>query len=80
MRLLAALLAIVTSSLMFGTYVGMNTLSLVNERAATGYLLGCGLGIQKSKGYSTPLSPAEIAYCLTASLLFKDILDKNSDK
>lgn len=75
MRLIAYLLLLITISLMFGTYIGNETLKINVNRLERAYILGCGVGVQTKKQYDSPLTYKEILTCIKAGALFKDVLN-----
>ncbi len=80
MKYIITILLSITTSLIFGTYVGNKTLELNNDRMASAYLMGCGLGIQKGKNYVTPLNMQEVVFCMTAAAMFREILELTPSK
>lgn len=59
-------LGTLTIALIFATYVGNYALETAYSNLSRIYTLGCGLGIVKSRNFSTELTPDEINFCVKA--------------
>lgn len=76
MKLTILVLSCVTSALLFGTYVGNETLNINKYNMQRAFTIGCGIGVQYKKNYSSTMTIKENSFCLLTGEMAADVYGK----